>query len=515
MMKVLLALFTGLPFAVGLPRSELEVRAEFVKDAHPAHQPREVIGNDTFDVLQHLSGNSPYFNSPGVGLTAALPVGCSVMHATYLVRHSDIYANDYEYEHTIAPFLYKLGNFSDRHAFSDDSSLSFLTNWTSPIDDPDKEIEKVTKTGKQDAAALGAIFAQRYNSILGFKNEDSWKFWSASATRDQKTSKAFIQGFNASMDKATLVIVDQGESQFANTLTPHQSCEAFDANRGSVEKMTFINTYAPTIAARLNGLVSSSFNWTASDVFAAQSLCGYDTVIRNMTLSGFCNLDLFSESEWLGYEYANDLMYHRSLGYGNELAPVLGMPWVSASTRLLSGSANTSATNSSAGDQQLFISFTHREEPPFIVTNLGLFNTTNASMPADSINYDRAWRTSNILPFLANIGLERLQCNATATGNSSNTDFVRVLVNAAQIPLPGCTDGPEDSCSLDSFVSFVSQREALYGDFVGACGGSGNVTNATSTLGFYEGTLPANGAAVQTAPISLNKSSSVSAQESG
>ncbi|KAI0734821.1 histidine phosphatase superfamily, partial [Fomitopsis betulina] len=459
-----------------------------------------------------LSGNSPYFNSPGIGLTAALPPGCSATHATYLVRHADIYGNDYEYEHIIAPFVYKLGNFSDKQVFSGNPALSFLTNWTSPIDDPDAELEKVTGSGKQDAAALGAIFAQRYSGILGGQGEDSWKIWAAVATRDQDTSIAFASGFNQSIHNVSLVIIDEGKSQFANTLTPHESCDAFDTSIGSDEEKAFVQTYAPTVATRLNSLVNSLFNWTASDVFAAQSLCGYDTVIRNMTVSGFCNL--FSESEWLDYEYANDLMYHRSLGYGNELAPVLGLPWVSASTRILSGSANTSAT-SAAGKQQLFISFTHREEPAFIVTALGLFNSTNASMPTDSINFDRAWRTSEILPFLANIGLERFACNASATGNGSNTDFVRALVNAAQIPLPGCTDGPEDSCSLNNFVSFVREREQLYGDFVGTCGGAGNATNATSTLGLYEGALPADGAAVQTVSFALNNSAPLSANESG
>lgn len=136
-------------------------------------------------------------------------------------------------------------------------------------------------------------------------------------------------------------------------------------------------------------------------------------------------------------------------------------------------------------------------------------------MPTDSINFDRAWRTSEILPFLANIGLERFACNASATGNGSNTDFVRALVNAAQIPLPGCTDGPEDSCSLNNFVSFVREREQLYGDFVGTCGGAGNATNATSTLGLYEGALPADGAAVQTVSFALNNSAPLSANESG
>lgn len=60
-----------------------------------------------------------------------------------------------------------------------------MTDWTSPIDDPDTELEKVTETGKQDAAALGAIFAHRYSGILGVQGEESWKVWTAAATRDQ------------------------------------------------------------------------------------------------------------------------------------------------------------------------------------------------------------------------------------------------------------------------------------------------------------------------------------------
>jgi acid phosphatase len=81
-----------------------------------------------------------------------------------------------------------------------------------------------------------------------------------------------------------------------------ESCESYSSTTGSDEQQEFINVYAPGVAKRLNGLVGgSAFNWTAMDVYAAQSLCGYDTVIRNMSISGFCNL--FSENEWLDYEY--------------------------------------------------------------------------------------------------------------------------------------------------------------------------------------------------------------------
>lgn len=125
----------------------------------------------------------------------------------------------------------------------------------------------------------------------------------------------------------SLVIVDEGENQTANTLTPHvclihlfnlftetdivsgsdyqESCDTFSSSAGSEEQSTFISVYATPIASRLNGIVPE-FNWTATDVFAAQALCGYETVIKNE--SSWCSV--FGEDEWLGYEYG---MYHGSI----------------------------------------------------------------------------------------------------------------------------------------------------------------------------------------------------------
>ncbi|EJD41519.1 phosphoglycerate mutase-like protein [Auricularia subglabra TFB-10046 SS5] len=379
---------------------------------------------DGFDPLHHLAGDSPYFNSPGVGLTVDVPEGCSRTLATYLFRHTDIYANDFEYENELAPFLYKLGNFSDRATFRDDDALAFLADWKSPIDNPEEQLE---------------------------------------------------EGMNDTLSSVTLEIIAEGDEQAANSLTPHESCPAFDTSVGTPPMKTFVQTYAPPVAARLNGLAAPSFNWTADDVFAAQALCGYDTVIRG-TESGFCKL--FDENEWLAL----------------------------SSARLLTRDARENATNSSAASQSLFISFTHREEPPFIVTALGVLNETNATMTDKAINYERAWRTSYILPFLANIALERLECNATALGaNTTANTFVRALVNAAPLPLPGCSTGPGGSCEIGAFRSFVEERSRLYGDFIGACG-IGNETNATNTLGIYEGNLPANGSAVETETVQINGS---------
>lgn len=92
--------------------------------------------------------------------------------------------------------------------------------------------------------------------------------------------------------------------------------------------MAWIDTYTAPILQRFNAALST-FNFTALDIYAMQQLCGasdhdyavsnililycigYETVIKNS--SDFCGA--FESNDWLGFEYANDLMYWYSLGY--------------------------------------------------------------------------------------------------------------------------------------------------------------------------------------------------------
>jgi acid phosphatase len=118
--------------------------------------------------------------------------------------------------------------------------------------------------------------------------------------------------------------------------------------------------YTKPIVERLHAY-APEFNFTAADVVAMQQLCGYETVIRGS--SPFCSLELFSQNEWLAFEYMNDIMYYYNAGYGNKISGVLGFPWLNASaTTMLSDST----------DQDLYVSFTHRELPPTVIVALGL-----------------------------------------------------------------------------------------------------------------------------------------------
>src|SRR5689334_5338223 len=128
-----------------------------------------------------------------------------------------------------------------------------------------------------------------------------------------------------------------------------------------------------------------------------QSICGYETVVRGS--SPFCSLELFSPDEWLAYEYANDIFYHYNVGYGNPTSGVIGFPWLNASLSLLTAED---------ADQDLYISFAHRQMPSTAMVAMGLFNNSqfsganniNSTMPTDQINWNRAWVTSKIIPFL-------------------------------------------------------------------------------------------------------------------
>lgn len=220
-------------------------------------------------------------------------------------------------------------------------------------------------------------------------------------------------------------------------------------------------------------------------------LCGYETVIRGY--SPFCSLNLFSQDEWLGYEYASDLKYFHNTGYGRDLSSTLGFPWVNASFEALDKSEPGPGTGPGSKqekkqEKELYISFTHREVPPMVLTALGLFNNSaytgannvNGTMPLDKINYNRVWRSSEILPFLTNIAIEKMECDSFGFDHGV---YYRVLNNGSPAPLVDCRDGPGGSCSRKGFSEFLGvRREGILG-YNEACGGKNEYSTSLDIYG--------------------------------
>lgn len=445
-----------------------------------------------FNPLHHLTGIAPYFEPQDPPASPDAPQGCTAERAAYLVRHAAIYANDFDYEEYIEGFVDKLANTTVD--WTTVPALSFLAAWQPPVSDA--EVSLLTRVGRLEATQLGVDLNFRYPNFSAPR-----QVWTSSASRTLQSAKALARGLEKD-DSSSIDVrsIYESKEAGADSLTPYKACPAYSSSAGSDEADEFTDKYTKPIVARLKQ-AAPGFNFTAKDIFGMQQLCGYETVIRGK--SPFCTLDLFTPDDWLAWEYAEDVRYHYNVGYGSNVAGYNGLPWLKATGELLmsnaknnsssnssSNSSNRSNSNSSSSDvDDLLVSFTHREMPPMVIVAMGLFNNSefsgainvNDTMPTDRINYRRAWKSSNILPFLGNIAVERLQCRGSH--GYDDGEFYRVLVNSAPQPLPSCADGPGTSCSRDAFGEYLQQRADMFTGFTEHC--NATYKNSTDTMSLY------------------------------
>lgn len=279
----------------------------------------------------------------------------------------------------------------------------------------------------------------------------------------------------ADSNGTTQVTVPESEAEGADSLTPYKGCPKYSSSFGSDQSAEYKDVYTKPIIARFHDL-APGFNFTADDIVGMQELCGYETVIRGS--SPFCSLDVFSQDDWLAFEYMNDIQYFYNTGYGNEISGVLGFPWFNASTSLLLADE---------ADQDLYVSFTHRELPPTVIVAMGLFNNSaytganniNETMPLKTLNYGRRWKSSRILPFLTNIAIEKMACDSYGYDAG---DYVRILVNQ-DVQQLSCSNGPGESCSKSAFQGFVEERGSMFGGYTEEC--QPEYTNSTDVLSIY------------------------------
>ncbi|KAI1759388.1 histidine acid phosphatase [Hypoxylon sp. FL1150] len=435
-----------------------------------------------FNPLEHLGGVAPYFEPQDPPASPATPQGCTAERAVYLSRHAAIYANDFDYEEYIDPFVSKLEN-TTAVDWTKVPPLSFLADWTTPMSDAEQEL--LTRVGKLEASQLGVTLSFRYPNL-----KLPSRVWTSSAERTVKSAESFVRGLEQDDNEINVVSIYESKEAGANSLTPYSSCPAYSSSFGSDQSAVYLEKFTKPIMARLNAL-APEFNFTANDVYGMMELCGYEAVIRGS--SPFCDLDLFSPDDWLGWEYTADVMYHYNVGYGNQISGVVGMPWFNAS-------ANVLMADSTDG-QDIFVSFTHRELPPMVFVAMGLFNNSafggseagiNDTMPLDRINYRRAWKSSHVLPFLSNLAIERLNCSGSY--GYDDGDYYRVLVNSAPQPLPDCADGPGTTCSRAGFEKYVQDRVDLFQGFSQKCGV--DYDNSTDIYSIYTDSAEGNGTAV-------------------
>lgn len=430
-----------------------------------------------FNPLRHLAGTSPPYDYESASslIDPDPPRGCNVVRAAYLVRHGDIQSNEFELKRYIKPFFTKLANSSVDWSKSPD--LAFLSTWKIP--NLIMRWGVLSNSGKLHAMGMGLEITQRYPSLRIPK-----KIWTTSAERTVKSAEFFSMGMASDYSNISVIVVNEGKKDGVNTLAPYESCPAYSKADGSAQSRKFLEIYTKPIISRFNLLVPG-FNFTASDIYALFLICGYETVIRGS--SPFCKMSVLSTDEWLGFEYYNDLTYFYNNGYGSTVTGTVGFPWMNSTFNRLMSYNN--AQSDEIADQDLFISFTHRNLPPMVLVAMGLFNNSAFSgankilstMPLDTINHQRVWKSSQIIPFLTDIGIEKMECESHGYENGT---YYRVMVNHNPQSIPDCRDGPGDSCKEESVSKWLPKRADMFGDFDTTC--KVNYDNSTNIMSIYD-----------------------------
>lgn len=423
-----------------------------------------------FNSLLHLPGISPYFDAIGSGLDHAAPQDCEVTAASYLIRHAAIYANDDDYERYIEPFLKKLDTTitpsSGKRRKGWTGPLAFFNKWKTPIPDPENQLEEITPQGIKDSKKVGKHLLSRYPKLV----PTTKRIYADKKPRTQDTAKAFVKVFP--QDVEIVEMTSDNKSSFHSQL-PHKACNAFSKEPGNDELKTFMSSYTPPMIGRLQRY--SPVELEQTDIMGMQQLCGYESAILGKK-SLIC--DVFTDNEWMSYEYAWDMKYSLMVGHGNPLSPYLGFPWLNTTSKLMSkfhAPVHEGGSPDEIPDddgQRFFLSFTHREVPPFIATALGLFNSSNShaeEFPLDRVNWSRSWRMAELIPFLGHVGIEKLTCNSVSRDASDNREYIRIIANSAPRPIPQCQDGPGASCNFDRFTEIIQLGMNEYGDFDAVC----------------------------------------------
>jgi hypothetical protein len=220
-----------------------------------------------FDPLLHLPGISPYFDAVGFGLEHEAPAGCTVIAASYLIRHAAIYANDDEYEEYIKPFLWKL----EKHRQGWSGPLEFMSTWVSPI--LEDHLEDITPSGTEDAMKVGGHLVKRYPKLAPTVK----KILADKKPRTFDTAVAVARAFPNHDDIEVVRFLHNRNDSF-DSLIPHKSCSAFSKAPGTKEMAEFVHHYAPHVSGRLARF--TPFELSDTDVVGLQSLCGYESAIR-------------------------------------------------------------------------------------------------------------------------------------------------------------------------------------------------------------------------------------------
>jgi hypothetical protein len=239
-----------------------------------------------------------------------------------------------------------------------------------------------------------------------------------------KTANNFAAGFFGVpeyLDQVNIEILVE-KKEVNNSGAPYEVCNNSNvASKGSIgttQASRFaLNAFNSTIA-RLQSQVSG-VNLNATDVLSMLQLCAYET--NALGYSAFCNL--FSEEDFLNFEYFWDLSFYYNNGPGSPVAAAQGKGFLDEYIARFTGQypAPASALNETFDntstffslDQSIYADATHEVVVLDVLTAFNLTALFNGPpLSAAGNRHQNSFVASKLVPFATHFTTQVLSCPA-------------------------------------------------------------------------------------------------------
>ncbi|KAK5090758.1 hypothetical protein LTR05_000934 [Lithohypha guttulata] len=425
-----------------------------------------IYSQQEWDLFYHLGGNGPWIPRTPEGDVTRLPLKCEVEQVHMMSRHAERFP-------TVNAGARHLGLLQRLQAkgVKLSGNLDFVKDWKyfTNFDDPD--FENLTTEGPYagtvQATNTGRKLRKQYDKLID--SERTTKLWSCGSHRDIETAKHFANGFFGSKweqdNSAQLVIIPETTDRGADTLTPGSTClrymndKVYGHDRGYGELNVWQNVFTKPIISRLKE-DAGGLALTPIEIYSMMEMCGFETLAVGS--SRWC--DIFSQEEWLDFEYGRDLLHFYRAGSGNEFAGAMGWLWLNATTTLM---ANETARG-------IYFSFVHDGDIVPLLTTLGILDeTSNASfLPNDKRKDKRRWRTSDVVPMGGRLIFEKVTCSNTGVAKNLRRTYVRLFINDGVFDLEKRMKGGGLAYSVGfaQWADMVRKKGEQFGKFKEVCG---------------------------------------------
>ena len=387
-----------------------------------APQPHD-SSNDSFDITKYWGNLSPWYSlrSADYGLPDASPLapeGCIITQMLLLYRHGARYPTSGAAPST---FAQKLVNTTKSGNLTFSGELAFLGDWTYKLG-----AELLTPFGRSQNFMLGVQYRELYGHLLNNFTEKGQipVFRTQSQDRMVKTANNFAAGFFGVpeyLNEVSIEILVETQG-LNNSGAPYEVCNNSNiASRGSIGSTIAnrfaVNAFNETIA-RLQSQ-ASGITFTPTDAIAMLQLCSYET--HALGYSAFC--PLFTQADFMNYEYYYDLSFYYNNGPGSPVAAAQGKGYLEEYLARFTGkypSANSALNETFDNtttyfplDQSIYADATHEV---VVLDTLTAFNLTAlfSGPPLNATHNDgtNSFGASRLVPFATHFTTQVLSCPA-------------------------------------------------------------------------------------------------------